>query len=188
MLVRNIVRGAVAGTLTALVLFSGQAVAAPAQPSPSAAAPTVLTYDASQSAEFAEAVDKGAQVWNENVANVRLEPAAEGEDANVEIIADDGWPRAMTTSLGNGTIWFGRQAVNEGYDTTRIAAHELGHILGLPDIKPGPCTSLMSGASPGPSCTNAIPDAAEKAEVEDAFASGFAGAAAEDGRVLVYQD
>lgn len=187
MLLRNVVRGAVAGTLTALVIFSGQAVAAP-QPEASAAEPTVLTYDASQSAEFADAVDSGAQVWNENVANVRLEPAAEGEEANVEIIADDGWPRAMTTSLGNGTIWFGRQAVNEGYNTTRIAAHELGHILGLPDMKPGPCSSLMSGASAGPSCTNALPDAAEKAEVEDAFAGGFASRPAGSDRPLVYQD
>jgi snapalysin len=65
----------------------------------------------------------------------------------------------------------GRQAVNEGYHTIRIAAHELGHILGLPDVKPGPCSSLMSGSSAGVDCTNPDPDAAERAAVEDNFAT-----------------
>ncbi|MGP4110801.1 snapalysin family zinc-dependent metalloprotease [Streptomyces sp. 4N509B] len=146
------------------------ATAAPAE----TAAAVVLTYDASGAEEFVDAVDSGAAVWNETVANVRLEPAAPGAGANIEIVADDGWPRALTTSLGNGIVWMGRQAVNEGYDTVRIAAHELGHILGLPDIKPGPCSSLMSGSTAGTACTNPYPNAAERAAVEDNFASGAA--------------
>ncbi|MGH3314028.1 MAG: snapalysin family zinc-dependent metalloprotease [Streptomyces sp.] len=187
MLVRNVARAALVGTLTALALLSGQAVAAPAESPQKTAAPTVLTYDAGQSAEFAEAVDSGVQVWNESVAGVRLEPAGAGEQANVRIVADNGWPRAVTTSLGNGTVYMGRQAVQQGYHTTRIAAHELGHILGLPDIKPGPCSSLMSGSTAGTSCTNPNPDASEKAEVEENFAEGFAGAADRE-RSLVFQD
>jgi snapalysin len=59
----------------------------------------------------------------------------------------------------------GRQAVTEGHDKVRIAAHELGHILGLPDRRTGLCTDLMSGASAGTSCKNPNPNAAEKAEV-----------------------
>ncbi|MBO8193305.1 snapalysin family zinc-dependent metalloprotease [Streptomyces oryzae] len=155
--------------VVALAWTMGQA-SATAAPSTSAAA-VVLTYDTSGAEEFVDAVDKGAAVWNDNVENVQLKPARSGERANIEILADDGWPRAQTTSLGNGTIWMGRQAVDEGHDTIRIAAHELGHILGLPDKKPGPCSSLMSGASAGTDCTNATPDASERAEVEDNFAS-----------------
>ncbi|MZG12036.1 snapalysin family zinc-dependent metalloprotease, partial [Streptomyces sp. SID5914] len=39
----------------------------------------------------------------------------------------------------------------------------------LPDRKPGPCSSLMSGSSAGTACTNPYPDSAEKAEVEGNF-------------------
>ena len=63
-----------------------------------------------------------------------------------------------------------KQAIDEGYNKIRIAAHEIGHILGLPDIKPGPCSSLMSGSTGGVSCTNAVPNAAEKSRVERNFA------------------
>ncbi|MDT0269754.1 snapalysin family zinc-dependent metalloprotease [Streptomyces sp. DSM 44915] len=151
----------------ALLWTSGQAVA-----DDRAAAATTLTYDVSGAEEFVDAVHAGAAIWNETVVNVQLAPADAGESANIEIVADDGWPRALTTSLGNGIIWFGRQAVVEGYDTTRIASHELGHLLGLPDIKPGPCSSLMSGSTAGVGCTNPYPDAAETAAVENAF-GGF---------------
>ncbi|KAB8162201.1 snapalysin family zinc-dependent metalloprotease [Streptomyces sp. 3MP-14] len=148
----------------ALLWTSGQAVA----DDPSTAA-TTLTYDVSGAEEFVDAVHAGAAIWNESVVNVQLEPAGAGESANIEIVADDGWPRALMTSLGNGIVWFGRQAVDEGYDTTRIASHELGHILGLPDIKPGPCSSLMSGSTAGVGCTNPYPNAEEAGAVEDAF-------------------
>lgn len=187
MLVRNVARTTLVGSISALALLSGQALAAPAEAPQSAAAPKVLTYDASESAEFAEAVDSGAQVWNENVTGVRLEKAEAGEQANIRIVADDGWPRAVTTSLGNGTVYMGREAVDQGYYTIRIASHELGHILGLPDMKPGPCSSLMSGSTGGVDCKNVNPDASEKAEVEDNFAQGAA-KAPDSSRPLVYQD
>ncbi|MFR9725980.1 snapalysin family zinc-dependent metalloprotease [Streptomyces sp. MS19] len=159
--------------------LTGTAQAAEAAPTGDvSAAAVVLTYDASGSAEFAGAVASGAAVWNSSVSNVRLEPVAPGRRANIRIVADNGWPRAQTTSLGNGTVWMGRQAVNEGYHTVRIAAHELGHILGLPDLKPGPCSSLMSGSTGGVSCTNIYPDAQERAWVEDDFATALTAPAA----------
>jgi snapalysin len=167
-------------------LAGGRAVAAPAPTAEHPAAATVLTYDAGGSAEFADAVDQGAAVWNASVTDVRLQPVTSGEQANVEIVADYGWPRTLTTSLGNGRIYMGREAVDEGYDTVRIAAHELGHILGLPDAKPGPCSSLMSGSSAGTSCTNPNPDADEKAQVEANFAGGLGQRQAH--RPLVFQD
>ena len=64
----------------------------------------------------------------------------------------------------------GRQAVVEGHNPTRIAAHEIGHILGLPDRRTGLCQDLMSGASAGTSCTNAYPNPRERAAVEANFA------------------
>ncbi|MDT0345765.1 snapalysin family zinc-dependent metalloprotease [Streptomyces litchfieldiae] len=167
MTIRNAARALIALLAVALSVTGTQAYAAP-----EASAAVVLTYDASGAAEFVDAVDSGAAVWNESVANVRLEPAAPGARANIRVIADDGWPRALTTSLGNGTVWMGREAVNDGYNTIRIAAHELGHILGLPDIKPGPCSSLMSGSSAGVSCTNPYPNAAERSSVEADFGGG----------------
>ncbi|MGR3935084.1 snapalysin family zinc-dependent metalloprotease [Streptomyces sp. BRA346] len=164
----RLVRALPVAIAAVLALAGGQAVAAPA-PAPDAAA-RVVTYDASGAAEFKDAVTKGAAVWNQSVKNVQLKPVTSGQRANLRVVADNGWPRAQVTALGSGTIYFGRQAVDEGHNTVRIASHEMGHILGLPDVKPGPCSSLMSGASAGTSCTNASPNAAEKAEVEDAFA------------------
>ncbi|MFG2679754.1 snapalysin family zinc-dependent metalloprotease [Streptomyces sp. NPDC048392] len=169
--VRTLTSGFAAVLLASLPVLSGQALAAdpPGDIAAALAAARVLTYDASGSAEFRSAVDRGAAIWNESVDGAELRPAAAGQRANIRILADDGWPRALTTSLGNGTVWIGRQAVNEGYDTVRISSHELGHILGLPDRKPGPCSSLMSGSSAGVPCTKPYPNTAEKAEVEDNF-------------------
>ncbi|AWW39678.1 peptidase [Streptomyces sp. AS58] len=158
-----------------LPLAGGQAVAA-GNPAPERAwAARVVTYDASGAAEFRSAVDRGAAIWNESVDAVELRPVASGQRPDVRIVADNGWPRALVTSLGKGTVYMGRQAVDQGYDTVRISSHELGHILGLPDRKPGPCSSLMSGSSAGTSCTNPYPNSAEKAEVEADFGGTAAG-------------
>ncbi|MER6830271.1 snapalysin family zinc-dependent metalloprotease [Streptosporangium sp. NPDC000563] len=158
----------------------------PAQAAPAHAADArtaavrVLRYDASRAAEFRSAVDQAAQIWNSSVSNVRL---VAGSPADFVVLADNGWPRAQPTSLGRGTVWMGRQATAEGHNPLRIATHEIGHILGLPDRRTGRCTDLMSGASAGTSCTNANPNAAEKAEVERNFA-GFA-PAVDFGRIYV---
>ncbi|MBB2913704.1 snapalysin [Streptosporangium becharense] len=152
------------------------ATAAPAQAAPTGgqaeqtAAVRVIRYNASGAAEFRSVVDQAAQLWNSSVTNVRL---VAGSPADMVVRADNGWPRAQPTGLGRGTIWMGRQATSQGYNPLRIATHEIGHILGLPDRRTGRCTDLMSGSSAPVSCTNAYPSAAEKAEVERNFA-GFA--------------
>ncbi|MCT7355253.1 snapalysin family zinc-dependent metalloprotease [Streptomyces sp. 15-116A] len=171
MRIRTVTCGVAAVAMMSLPLLSGQALAAePGTVRQAAPAARVLTYDASGAAEFRSAVDRGAAIWNESVDAVELRPAASGQRANIRVLADNGWPRAVPSGLGSGTVYIGRQAVNQGYHTVRISAHELGHILGLPDRKPGPCSSLMSGSSAGTGCTNAYPDAAERAEVEGNFA------------------
>src|SRR4051794_9843218 len=155
--------GACAITLSVTVIPVANASPAVTPKAPHAAQVTTLHYDDSQAAEFKSAVVAGAESWNSSVQNVHLVEAAPGTRAEIQVIADDGWPRSILGPVrpgGQVTVWFGREAVNEGYNTTRIAAHELGHSLGLDDNKPGPCSSLMSGSTGGVSCTNATPNAA----------------------------
>ncbi|MFD5910738.1 snapalysin family zinc-dependent metalloprotease [Streptomyces massasporeus] len=175
--VRMLTGGLAAACLVSVSLTGGQAAAATPSTADTPLAARVVTYDAGGSAEFKSAVDRGAAIWNESVDAVELRPVATGQRANIRVLADNGWPRALPTTLGNGTVYIGRQAVDQGYNTIRISAHELGHILGLPDRKPGPCSSLMSGSSAGTSCTNPYPNAAEKAEVEGNFGGELAGQA-----------
>ena len=136
---------------------------------PASAAPRVLYYDASQAQEFKAVVDQGAQIWNSRATNVRLQPVPAGRTPNIRVYADNGWPRTYSTSLGNGRWYMGREAVTDGYYPPRIAAHEFGHILGLPDRRTGLCADLMSGSSAPVSCTNPNPNATEAATVNNAF-------------------
>jgi snapalysin len=45
-------------------------------------------------------------------------------------------------------------------------------VLGLPDHYSGPCSELMSGGGPGPSCTNAYPNSAERSWVSYLWRNG----------------
>ena len=173
--------------LTLTLVSVVPATAAPAE-QPRQLSQTILYYDSSQAAEYASAVSAAVNVWNSSVDNVRLEPAPAGRRAEIRIIADDGWPRAHLGPVrpgGRVTVWMGRQGTAEGYDAIRIAAHELGHSLGLPDVKPGPCSSLMSGSTGGVNCTNRAPNASERSRVEANYGGGLAGQSATDGRLLV---
>ncbi|MEU9716983.1 snapalysin family zinc-dependent metalloprotease [Streptomyces sp. NPDC047976] len=185
-----------AGTsAAALVLAAATAATAAPAPAPApaaipgtAAAAVTLRYDDSRAGGWEAAVAAGVANWNANVSNVRLVKAAPGTRAEIVIVATTGWPQATLGPVRPGRqvrVELGAQAVDQGYDKTRIAAHELGHSLGLPDTKPGPCTQLMSGSSAGTACTNAVPNAAERSRVQSAYANGLAAAVRADGRVLV---
>ncbi len=170
--------------LTALIpaLLATTAGTASAHPAPHAPPHTpravvTLTYDASRAGQWQGAIQKAVQNWNDAVHNVRLKPAANPGSADYTYRATSGWPQSTLGPIRpgrHGAVQLGQQAVNEGYDVTRIAAHETGHILGLPDTYNGPCSQLMSGHGPGPSCTNAKPDAVEVARVDRNYASGAA--------------
>lgn len=147
---------------------------ASAQSAPKATTAVVtLTYDASQAGQWSGAITQGVQNWNSAVHNVRLQPAGSPGSADFVYTATSGWPQTTLGPIfpgGSGEVELGQEAVDEGYDVTRIAAHETGHILGLLDHYSGPCTELMSGHGPGTSCANATPNAAEAAQVDRKYA------------------
>ncbi len=163
---RQLLRTALAVVVATLAAAGVQLTSA----APAAAVRTVY-YDASRTGEFRTNFDQAAQIWNSRVSTVRL---LAGTPASITIYVDDGWPRAQPTGLGSGRIWMGRTAVNQGYDRNRIAAHELGHILGLPDKRTGLCADLMSGSSAPVSCRNANPNSAEASRVNSLFAGALA--------------
>ncbi|MEU0679411.1 snapalysin family zinc-dependent metalloprotease [Streptomyces albogriseolus] len=175
---------------TALVLATaGTASAAPSVEHPSAQAAVVtLRYDDSRAAGWEAAIAAGVASWNANVTNVKLVEAAPGGAAEIVIVATTGWPQATLGPVRPGRqvrVELGSQAVNQGYNKTRIAAHELGHSLGLPDTKPGPCSQLMSGSSAGTACTNAVPNATERSRVQSNYANGVTSSVVTEGRTLV---
>ncbi|MGW2017119.1 snapalysin family zinc-dependent metalloprotease [Streptomyces sp. NPDC001927] len=185
-----------AGTATASVILATTTAAyaaptslsAPEPSAPSASAVVTLRYDDSRAGGWEAAIAAGVASWNASVDNVELVEAAPGTRAEIVIVATSGWPQATLGPVRPGRqvrVELGSQAVTQGYDKTRIAAHELGHSLGLPDTKPGPCSQLMSGSSAGTACTNAVPNATERARVESAYANGAAARVPTDGRVLV---
>ncbi|MER5553797.1 snapalysin family zinc-dependent metalloprotease [Streptomyces sp. NPDC002793] len=176
-----------AATAAAHAAHAPDPATAPA-PAKNAAAVVTLRYDDSRAAGWETAVTAGVASWNQNVANVRLVEAAPGTRAEIQIVATSGWPQATLGPVrpgGQVRVELGSQAVSQGHDRTRIAAHEIGHSLGLPDTKPGPCTQLMSGSSAGTSCRNAVPNTTERARVESAYANGLARLTPADGRTLV---
>ncbi len=133
-----------------------------------------ITYDASQAPTFAQQISDAVSIWDSSVTNVRIEPAS-GGDADYAYTegSDPEGSYASTDGHGHGTIFIDYSQAQE-YNSTRIVAHETGHVLGLPDDYTGPCDELMSGHGPGPSCQNTHPSTAEINEVDQLWADGFA--------------
>lgn len=132
-----------------------------------------LTYDAGAGDGFGAAIRAAADSWNDRVGTVNLQPAGAGTEADIRIVVSKGWPGADPEGpgLGKGTVTIGRRALAQGHDAIRVVAHEFGHILGLEDKQPGPCSSVMSGKSPGAACTNSYPNTAEIRKVRRNFGS-----------------
>lgn len=133
--------------------------------------PVLLTYDADAAEGFQAAIRAAAESWNDRVGEVVLKPARAGTVADIRIVVSKGWPGAdpQGPGLGKGTVTLGRRALAQGHDAIRVVAHEFGHMLGLEDKQPGPCSSVMSGKSAGAACTNSYPNAAEIREVRRNF-------------------
>ncbi|WP_184560932.1 snapalysin [Streptomyces paradoxus] len=143
---------------------------------PSAAAAVTVVYDASRAPTFRTQIARSTQIWNSSVSNVKLQSgSASAADFSYREGNDSRGSYASTDGRGNGYIFLDYRQ-NQQYDSTRVTAHETGHVLGLPDHYSGPCGELMSGGGPGPSCTNANPNAAERARVDRLWAGGLAAA------------
>jgi snapalysin len=170
-----VLRRTFAGVLTAvaMALPVTALVSAPTAAAAEIQAKTIL-FDDRQAEQYSGQIDVAVTNWNSAVSNVQLRRANPGQAVQIRIVADPGWPRATLGPVGingrTGTVWMGREAITAGHDITRIAAHELGHSLGLPDVKPGPCSSLMSGSAGGVGCTNAKPNTSEASRVQRTYA------------------
>ncbi|MEV8021731.1 snapalysin [Streptomyces sp. NPDC086554] len=132
-----------------------------------------VVYDASGAPTFAQQIASSTSIWNSAVSNVKLQEGSGGASFEYREGNDPRGSYASTDGHGNGYIFLD-YAQNQEYDSTRVTAHETGHVLGLPDHYEGPCSELMSGGGPGPSCTNSQPDANERARVDQLWANGLA--------------
>ncbi|MFB8207287.1 snapalysin [Streptomyces sp. NPDC056010] len=135
-----------------------------------------IVYSTANAPSFRTQIANSASIWNGSVSNVRLQ---EGSNADFSYYEgnDPSGSYASTDGHGNGYIFLD-YAQNQQYDSTRVTTHETGHVLGLPDHYSGPCSELMSGGGPGPSCTNPYPDANERNQVNYLWQNGFAAALA----------
>lgn len=160
------------------VALGAAIITAPVAPAQATAETEKLTiaavtvyYDDSDAPSYQSQIAKGVSNWNNTVSNVRLQenPA----EATFEFIEGND-PKGSYTSTdghGYGYIFLDHTQMGE-YPQVRITAHETGHVLGLPDNYAGPCSELMSGGGPGPSCTNATPNASEIRRVDNLWANG----------------
>ncbi|WP_046508549.1 snapalysin [Streptomyces odonnellii] len=135
-----------------------------------------VVYNASAAPRFASQIASSTSIWNSAVTNVRLQ-AGSNADFTYREGNDPRGSYASTDGHGRGYIFLD-YAQNQQYNSTRVTAHETGHVLGLPDHYSGPCSELMSGGGPGTSCQNAQPNAAERSRVNQLWANGLAAAMA----------
>ncbi|MER5204425.1 snapalysin [Streptomyces sp. NPDC002825] len=140
---------------------------------PGATAVTVV-YSAANAPTFRTQIARSAQIWNSSVVNVRLVEGSNPDFAYYEG-NDSRGSYASTDGHGSGYIFLDYRQ-NQQYNSTRVTAHETGHVLGLPDHYSGPCSELMSGGGPGTSCQNAQPNAQERSRVDQLWRYGLASA------------
>ncbi|GAA3030477.1 hypothetical protein GCM10020229_47380 [Kitasatospora albolonga] len=133
-----------------------------------------MTYNATSAPTFKNQIANSTSIWNSSVTKVQLRAVTGTRDFKYYEGNDSRGSYASTNGHGSGYIFLDYRQ-NQQYNSTRVTAHETGHVLGLPDHYSGPCSELMSGGGPGTSCTNPYPNApAEKSRVNQLWANGLA--------------
>ncbi|MEU6891629.1 snapalysin [Streptomyces sp. NPDC046557] len=132
-----------------------------------------VTYNTRNAPSFRTVIARSTQIWNGSVSNVKLQEVSSGGNFSYYEGNDSRGSYASTDGHGRGYIFLD-YAQNQQYDSTRVTAHETGHVLGLPDHYSGPCSELMSGGGPGTSCTNPYPNGTERSRVNQLWANGLA--------------
>jgi snapalysin len=148
-----------------------RAVAEQRAANPGALAVTV-TYNTRNAPSFRTQIANSTRIWNGSVTNVKLQEVSSGGSFSYREGNDSRGSYASTDGHGRGYIFLDYRQ-NQQYNSTRVTAHETGHVLGLPDHYSGPCSELMSGGGPGTSCQNATPNSAERARVNQLWANGL---------------
>ncbi|MFI5802296.1 snapalysin [Streptomyces sp. NPDC051561] len=133
-----------------------------------------VRYNASSAPSFRTQIARSTQIWNSSVTNVKLQETTSGANFTYREGNDSRGSYASTDGHGRGYIFLDYRQ-NQQYNSTRVTAHETGHVLGLPDHYSGPCSELMSGGGPGTSCQNANPNSQERARVNQLWANGLTG-------------
>ncbi|WP_255956097.1 snapalysin family zinc-dependent metalloprotease [Streptomyces odontomachi] len=144
-----------------------------AQPDGTTTQAVALTYNDELAPSYQAEIAQGAGIWNAAVSNVTL--VETDGTADFYFVEGDGQctDPPSTDGTGHGEICLPRPSSGTGtYSPLRVITHSVGHVLGLPDHYSGPCSELMSGGGPGPSCTNASPNATESATVDLLWATG----------------
>ncbi|MFF1695426.1 snapalysin [Streptomyces sp. NPDC058257] len=132
-----------------------------------------VRYRTTRAPSFGSQIAQSTQIWNSSVSNVKLQQTSSTADFEYREGNDSRGSYASTDGHGHGYIFLDYRQ-NQQYNSTRVTAHETGHVLGLPDHYSGPCGELMSGGGPGTSCTNAYPNAQERQRVNSLWANGIA--------------
>ncbi|MER6213285.1 snapalysin [Streptomyces sp. NPDC001272] len=149
-----------------------RAVAEQRAANPSATAAVTVTYNTRNAPSFRTQIANSTRIWNGSVTNVKLQEVSSGGNFSYYEGNDSRGSYASTDGHGRGYIFLD-YAQNQQYNSTRVTAHETGHVLGLPDHYSGPCSELMSGGGPGTSCTNAYPNSTERSRVNQLWANGL---------------
>ncbi|WP_330332555.1 snapalysin [Streptomyces sp. NBC_00536] len=131
-----------------------------------------VTYNTRNAPSFRSQISRSTQIWNSSVSNVKLQEVSSGGNFAYYEGNDSRGSYASTDGHGRGYIFLD-YAQNQQYNSTRVTAHETGHVLGLPDHYSGPCSELMSGGGPGTSCQNTQPNSAERSRVNQLWANGL---------------
>lgn len=112
-----------------------------------------ITYDVTNAPRWAAVIRQAAELWNSELCNVKFQEL-DSTDAYLGIFEE---PSGMShvNALRGYLMWLSDDQIRVNpWSATRVAKHEMGHILGLPDNYNGDCSLLMSGGSAGPWCTS----------------------------------